>query len=77
MFATLPTLMFAQTGPDATTIERNNQPPAAVSNADTNNANVDASDAGAQRPIFLKTDNISAFVAVDDTVLAAVHDTAT
>ena len=69
LFATLPSLMHAQTGPDATTIERNNQPPAAVSNADTNDANIDASDAGAQRPIFLKTENISAFAGFDSKYL--------
>ena len=36
-------------------LERNNQPPSSVTSGDNNNANVDASDAGAQRPIFLKT----------------------
>jgi hypothetical protein len=45
-----PSILFAQV--DSTTIERNNQPPSAVTSTDGNNANVDASDAGAQRPIF-------------------------
>ena len=43
-------LLSAQ--PDATVTERNNQPPSSVTSGDNNNANVDASDAGAQRPIF-------------------------
>ena len=65
LFAILPSMIFAQTGPDATTIERNNQPPAAVANGGGDNAKVDASDAGAQRPVFLKTENVSAFAGFD------------
>jgi hypothetical protein len=61
-----PSILFAQV--DSTTIERNNQPPSAVTSTDGNNANVDASDAGAQRPIFLKTENISAFGGVDSKI---------
>ena len=46
---------------DSTTVERSNQPPSSVTSGGDNSANVDASDAGAQRPIFLKTENISTF----------------
>jgi hypothetical protein len=68
LFSTLPTLMFGQQ-PDATVTERNNQPPTAVTSGEKNNANVDASDAGAQRPIFLKTTNISPFAGLDSKYL--------
>jgi hypothetical protein len=45
-------------------------PPAAVANPSSGNAaNVDASDAGAQRPIFLKTENISTFAGLDSRYL--------
>jgi len=67
LFATLPTLLFAQQSakPDATLTERGNQPPSAVTAEGTDKTNVDTSDAGAQRPIFLKTENISAFAGLD------------
>jgi hypothetical protein len=47
---------------DPTVTERPTVPPASVANPGSSNAaNVDVSDAGAQRPIFLKTENISSF----------------
>ena len=65
--ATLPTLMFAQkpVTRDATITDRNNQPPSAVTSEEKSKTNVDASDAGAQRPIFLKTTNVSPFAGLD------------
>jgi hypothetical protein len=65
LVATLPSLMHAQTGPDATTVERNSQPPTSITSGDNQNDKVDASDAGAQRPIFLKTEKISGFAGLD------------
>ena len=60
MFAVLPTLLCGQNAPDPTSptvlwhllIQLQPQ---------TGTANVDSSDAGAQRPIFMKTENISVF----------------
>jgi outer membrane scaffolding protein for murein synthesis (MipA/OmpV family) len=69
LLAILPSMIFAQTRPDATTIERNNQPPATVANGGGDNAKVDASDAGAQRPIFLKTENVTGFAGFDSKYL--------
>ena len=69
LFTALPSLMLAQSGPDKTTIERNNQPPTGVSQNEGKNSNVDSTDAGAQRPIFLKTENISAFAGFDSKYL--------
>jgi len=68
LLSTLPTLMFAQQ-PDATVTERNNQPPTAITSGENKDANVDASDAGAQRPIFLKTTSISPFAGLDSKYL--------
>ena len=65
-FATAPSILFAQV--DHTTIERSNQPPSAITSAEGVNANVDTSDAGAQRPIFLKTENVSVFGGVDSKI---------
>jgi hypothetical protein len=65
LFATLPSLMLAQTGPDATTVERNNQPPTSITSGNSQDNKVEASDAGAQRPIFLKTEKISGFAGLD------------
>jgi len=59
IFAAAPSIIFAQV--DSTTIERNNQPPSSVTSSDGSNANVETTDSGAQRPIFLKTENISAW----------------
>ena len=69
--ATLPTLMFAQQPgtPDATVTERGTQPPTVVTDEGSEKANVDASDAGAQRPIFLKTQKISPFAGIDSKYL--------
>lgn len=51
---------------DPTVTERPTVPPASVANPGSGNAaNVDATDAGAQRPIFLKTENISTFAGFD------------
>jgi len=47
LFTALPSLMLAQSGPDKTTIERNNQPPTGVSQNEGKNSNVDSTDAGA------------------------------
>ena len=63
----IPGLLSAQ--PDATVTERNNQPPSSVTSGDNNNANVDASDAGAQRPIFLKTSKVNPFAGFDSKYL--------
>jgi hypothetical protein len=68
LLSTLPTLMFAQQ-PDATVTERNNQPPTAITSGENKDANVDTSDAGAQRPIFLKTTSISPFAGLDSKYL--------
>ena len=71
LFATLPTLLFAQQPGtlDATVTERGTQPPAVVTDEGSEKANVDASDAGAQRPIFLKTQKISPFAGIDSKYL--------
>jgi hypothetical protein len=68
---TFPTIMFGQQPgkPDATVTDRSNQPPAAVTTEGSETANVDASDAGAQRPIFLKTQNITPFAGLDSKYL--------
>jgi len=69
IIAAAPSIIFAQQKEvDSTTIERNNQPPSSVTSTDGNNANVDTTDAGAQRPIFLKTENISAFGGIDSKI---------
>ena len=60
--------MLAQQ-PDATVTERKSQPPTAVTNGEKNDAKVDTSDAGAQRPIFLKTTSISPFAGLDSKYL--------
>lgn len=59
LIAIMPSITFAQV--DSTTVERSNQPPSSVTSGNGSSANVDASDTGAQRPIFLKTEKISAF----------------
>ena len=53
---------------DSTTVERKNQPPSSVTSGEGSETNVDASDAGSQRPIFLKTENISAFGGFDSKI---------
>lgn len=51
---------------DATVTERQTQPPVEVtSKPSTENTKIDSSDAGAQRPIFQKTQKISAFGGLD------------
>jgi hypothetical protein len=59
LIAIMPSITFAQV--DSTTLERSNQPPSSVTSGNGSSANVDASDTGAQRPIFLKTEKITAF----------------
>ena len=64
LLAITPCIAFTQQNReqvDSTTVERSNQPPSSVTSGGGKSANVDASDAGAQRPIFLKTENISTF----------------
>jgi hypothetical protein len=58
--ALFPTLLCAQQR-DATITERPIAPPSSVTLPNGDNTNVDATDAGAQRPIFMKTENISVF----------------
>ena len=53
---------------DSTTVERKNQPPSSVTSGEGSETNVDASDAGSQRPIFLKTEHISAFGGFDSKI---------
>ena len=65
VLAASPLLMHAQNRPDATITDRSSTPPSSVTAANNDGSNVDASDAGAQRPIFLKTENITAFVGLD------------
>jgi hypothetical protein len=55
---------------DATVTERQNQPPESVTNnTSTPKTEIESSDAGAQRPIFQKTENISAFGGLDSRYL--------
>jgi hypothetical protein len=65
VLAASPLLMHAQNRPDATLTDRSSTPPSSVTAANNDGSSVDASDAGAQRPIFLKTENITAFVGLD------------
>ncbi len=67
LLSVMPLFLAAQ--PDATVTERNNQPPSSVTTGENNIANVDSSDAGAQRPIFLKTTNVSPFAGLDSKYL--------
>jgi hypothetical protein len=66
LIAIMPSITFAQV--DSTTLERSNQPPSSVTSGNGSSANVDASDTGAQRPIFLKTENITAFAGLDSKI---------
>lgn len=66
LVSTAPLILGAQVDP--TTVDRNNLPPSSVTSNTESNANVDASDAGAQRPIFLKTENISAFGGINSRI---------
>ena len=60
VIAILPTLLSAQER-DATVTERPTAPPSSITTPNGDNTKVDSSDAGAQRPIFMKTENISVF----------------
>lgn len=60
IIAVSPTLLCAQQR-DATVTERPTAPPSSITSPNSDSANVDSSDAGAQRPIFMKTENISVF----------------
>ena len=71
LIAIIPCITFAQQNKaqvDSTTVERSNQPPSSVTSGNSSSANVDASDTGAQRPIFLKTENITAFAGLDSKI---------
>ena len=62
-FALFPTLLCGQQPnvPDPTITDRALAPPSSITTPNGDNTNVDSSDAGAQRPIFMKTENISVF----------------
>ena len=60
----------AQPQRDATVTDRPTQPPSSVTNnSGDQNTNIESSDSGAQRPIFLKTENITAFGGLDSRYL--------
>jgi hypothetical protein len=58
-FALFPTLLSAQQL--SSDSERPTAPPTSITNPSGDDTKVDSSDAGAQRPIFMKTENISVF----------------
>lgn len=62
-FALFPTLLCGQQPnvPDPTITDRPLAPPTSITSPSGDNTKVDSSDAGAQRPIFMKTENISVF----------------
>lgn len=71
LLAISPTISFAQADRDKvdpTTLDRGNQPPSSVTSGSRSSANAKASDAGAQRPIFLKTQEISTFGGFDSKI---------